>query len=314
MAFYVLNQAAVMYGATIGLLAIGFRLTHEASGYMNLGHNVNLGVGMMLGFIVIQQTGITPLLGAPFAFILTGGFNVVIYLLFYRRMETRKYSEALIALFGLVSVFLAKPILIVATYWLNLGFESEHWCRPGPISEYSFFLNHLHYRAPEIWGFKGGFLEVMLLFAAIVIASRWIYRKNMSLRIRAAAEDTSLLEICGINSKNVRALAWFIVGGLAGVAGIVSPYAIKGEFGRDVEILFVPVVLAGIVAENREPWIAGVAGLVVGFSQMVMVNEGQRVIGVFVGDYWNILDVVFLATILYMKDRRIRLPSWNRHS
>ena len=78
MVYYAVYQTALMYGAVVGLLALGFRLTHEISGYMNLGHTVNLGVGMMLGFIVIQQTNIAPVLGAPFSFILTGDSSVIV--------------------------------------------------------------------------------------------------------------------------------------------------------------------------------------------------------------------------------------------
>lgn len=158
--------------------------------------------------------------------------------------------------------------------------------------------------------FRGGFLEVMLLFASIIIVSYWFYRNIASVKLRAIAEDSNLLEICGVNSKNVKILAWFIAGGLGGVAGVISPYSIKGEFGRDVELLFVPVVLAAIVVENREPWIAGVAGLVVGFTQIVLINFGQELFGVWVGEYWNFINVIFLAIALYLKDRRLKLPNW----
>ena len=296
-----------MYGAVVGLLALGFRLTHEVSGYMNLGHTVNLGVGMMLGFIVIQRTNITPILGAPFSFILTGGFNAAIYLLFYRRMESKKYSEAMMALFGLVSVFLGKAILTAATFLVTFWFGSEYWC--GSESEPSFILNHLHYRGPEMGVFRFGFPEVMLLFASIVTVFYWVYRDNASLKFRAAAEDSNLLEVCGVNSWNVKISAWFIAGGLGGVAGVMSPYSIKGEFGRDVELFFVPVVLAAIVVENREPWIAGVAGLFVGFAQIALINFGQELIGVWVGEYWNLINVIFLAIVLYMKYRRFKISS-----
>ena len=308
MVYYAVYQTALMYGAVVGLLALGFRLTHEISGYMNLGHTVNLGVGMMLGFIVIQQTNIAPILGVPFSFILTGGFNAAIYLLFYRKMESKKYSEALIALFGLVSVFLGRAILTVATFLVTFWFGSEYWC--GPVSEPSFSLNHLHYRGPETGVFGGGFLEVMLLFASIITVSYWFYRDNSSFMFRAAAEDLNLLEICGVNSSNVKILAWFIAGGLGGVAGVMSPYAIKGEFGRDVELLFVPVVLAAIVVENREPWMAGVAGLFVGFTQIALNNFGRMLLGVWVGEYWNLINVIFLVIVLILKDRRLKLPSW----
>ena len=72
---------------------------------MNLGHSVNLGVGMFLGFIVIQQLNINPILGAPFSFIFTGIFNVAVYLLFFHKMKNKNYTEVLIALFGLVFLF-----------------------------------------------------------------------------------------------------------------------------------------------------------------------------------------------------------------
>lgn len=299
-------QSALMYGAVIGLLAIGFRLTQEVSGYMNLGYVVNFGVGMMLGFIVSQQTGIAPILVVPFSFILTGLFNTFVYLLFYRRMEIRKYPETLIGLFGLSSTVLAKPALIVSTYWLNLRFESEHWCRPGSISDTTFFLNHLHYRFPGFWGFRGGFIETMILFASIVFFTMWVYGKDLGIKFRAAAENASLLEVCGVNPRNLKALAWFVAGGLSGVAGILSPYALKGEFGRDVEIFFVPVILAVVIIERRELWVAGVMGLLVGFAQMVVVNTGQGVIGVWFAEYWNVLNVIFLAIVLYLKDRRFK--------
>jgi branched-subunit amino acid ABC-type transport system permease component len=275
---------------------------------MNLGHTVNLGVGMMLGFIVIQQTNITPILGAPVSFLLTGGFNAAIYLLFYRRMESKKYSEALISLFGLVSVFLGRAILTVATYWVTFWFGSEYWC--GTASEPRFILNHLHYRVPKMGVFTGGFIEVMLLFASIVTVSYWFYRDNSSFMFRAAAEDLNLLEVCGVNSRNVKTLAWFIAGGLGGVAGVMSPFSVKGEFGRDVELLFVPVVLAAIVVEKRELWIAGVAGFFVGFTQITLINFGQKFIGVWIGEYWNLLNVIFLVIVLILKDRRLKLPSW----
>ena len=91
---------------------------------------------------------------------------------------------------------------------------------------------------------------------------------------------------------------------------MLSPYALKGEFGRDVEMFFVPVVLAAIAVENRGLWIAGISGLIVGFTHMAIINSGQGLLGVWFGEYGNIINVVFLAMILYMKDRRLKLPSW----
>ncbi len=67
---------------------------------------------------------------------------------------------------------------------------------------------------------------------------------------------------------------------MGGVAGLLSPYSVKGEFGRDVEVMFAPVVLAAVIAENGELWIAGITGLLVGFTHIVMITFGQELIGV----------------------------------
>jgi len=83
----------------------------------------------------------------------------------------------------------------------------------------------------------------------------------------------------------------------------MAPFALSGEFGGDIEGYFVPVVLASVIIGKRESWLAGIAGLVVGFVHRVIINSG-------VAEYWNIINVVFLAIVLYMKDRRLKLPSW----
>ena len=290
-----LSQVAAIYGATIGLLAIGFRLTQTSTGYMNLGHTVNLGAGMMMGFIVIQQLKILPILGVPFAFILTGILNSGVYRLFYCRMEKRNYSEALIGLFGLAFLFLGRNILTVVTYLVCYRFESDYWC--GPTQ--GLMLNHLHYREQR--------LEAFIVYLVSLFAFYLTKKTRLGAIQRGLSENPDLLEICGINTQREKTITWFISGGLAGIAGMISPYGIKGEFGRDIEIFFVPVVLASILIERWEPWVAGISGLLVGFLHIIVVNQGQMFLGVWFGEYWGVLDFVILSIILYIKDRKI---SW----
>jgi branched-subunit amino acid ABC-type transport system permease component len=154
---------------------------------------------------------------------------------------------------------------------------------------------------------------VMLLFALIIFGSYWVYRNGAGVMFRAAAENMSLLEICGVNSTNVKALAWFIAGGLGGVAGVMAPFALSGEFGGDIEGYFVPVVLASVIVGKRESWLVGIVGLLVGFVHLIIVHSGQAILGVWFGEYWNIINVFFLVNVLYLKDRRLKLPSWVFH-
>ena len=287
--------SGIIYGAVIGLLTIGFRLTHQTSGYMNLGHTVNIGVGMMLGFIVIQQLRIAPIMGTPFAFILTGAFNAGTYFVFFSRMKIRGYSEALIGLFGLTLMFLGGAVLTVSTYLVCNNFPSEYWCGVAQ----GLILNHIHYRAPRY--------EAIGVFLVIITAAVYFYnRTSLGLKFKALAENPSLLEICGINSERARSLSWFISGGLAGVAGIILPYVYSGHFAL-VEGYFGLVVVAAVLSEKKSPWVWGLSGLLVGYSQHVLITWGASVLGIWFAEYRNILTAFTLAIVVYLKDRRI---SW----
>jgi branched-subunit amino acid ABC-type transport system permease component len=163
-------------------------------------------------------------------------------------------------------------------------------------------LNHLHYRYP--------LYEPIGLFLLIVAGGYWFSKTSTGNKFRAIAENPSLLEICGTNSVNVKTLAWFIAGGLAGVAGIISPYLYSGEFTRDVKLYYLPVFISAILSEKREPWISGLFGLLVGYIQLIVILNGQENVGVFFGEYREPLTAFALAIVLYMKDRRISSPSW----
>jgi len=303
---FVQYQSALIYGVVVGLLALGFRLTHEASGYMNIGHSVNLGIGMGLGFVVIQQLNIAPLLGSPFSFILTGLFNMVVYLLFYQWMEKQEHSEAMITLFGIVSMYIAEHAFTVLEYLLRLWFPSDYWCGPSPTG---FSDQHLHYRATSTGVFMGGFIEIVLVFMCVILFYRWMYHNKQGALLRATGENPVLVEVSGISTSRVKIITWFIAGGLAGVAGILLPFVFKGQMGRDIQ-LFVPMVAAAVCVESRDSWVAGVSGLVVGFLSFVIRNWMVAFIGLWTAEYWNTVPLLILIMGLLIKDRRRFSPNW----
>ena len=306
MVLFGLYQAAIIYGTVVGLLALGLRITQESSGYMNLGYTVNLGVGMMFGFLVIQQLNITPILSASVSFIFTGLFNLIVYTLFYLRMERRGYSEILIALFGVASMYVAENVLTVIEYVLRLNFPSSLWCGPAPIR---FSTQHLHYGVSNTGILREGIVEIVLIFTGIILLYRWIYYNKQGILLRAVGENPGLVEVSGINSTRVKMAAWFIAGGLAGVAGVITPYAMKGEMGRDVQLFF-PMIAAALMFEKRGSWVAGLSGLLVGFSSLVLLTWGQAVIGVWVGEYWNLVPWIILILVLSLKDQRKEVINW----
>ena len=103
--------------------------------------------------------------------------------------------------------------------------------------------------------------------------------------------------------------AWFIAGGLAGIAGVILPYIFKGEMGRDIQ-LFAPMIAAAFMVENRASWEAGLSGFLVGFLSQVLRAWMVESLGLWTAEYWNTVPLLILITVLIVKDRRIDLPNW----
>jgi branched-subunit amino acid ABC-type transport system permease component len=202
-------------------------------------------------------------------------------------------------------VFLSEAILVVLEYVMRLNLVSDYWC--GPFFERSFSTPHFHYWVSNVGVLRGGFIEITLIFIVIIATSRWLYNDTKGAIARALAENPDLLEVSGVNTLRLKTVIWFIAGGLGGIAGQLSPYVIKGEMGRDVGLYFIPMIIGSMIAEKRDPWLAGLAGLVIGAAHIVLLNWGQMWIGIWVGECWNLLDTIFLVLVMLMKDRRI---SW----
>ena len=86
------------------------------------------------------------------------------------------------------------------------------------------------------------------------------------------------------------------------------PYLFKGYPGRASNLTFVPVVASAAFAGMRSPKLGFLAGLVVGFLEILLVTLGQDTIGVWVGEYRELFSMIILvASFTVMSLRRDQL-------
>jgi len=300
-----LIQVAAVYGTVTGLITLGFRLTHEATGYMHLGFTVNLGVSMGVGFLISQLLGVEPMFTLPIASLLTGVFNAVTYYLVYRRLEDRGVSEALVSLTGLTLLFTGASALTVTEYFLRRRIDSPLWC--GPMTLEFAELTHFHYVDGSVAGLRWSLIASSLVVVLLTVGAYTIMKRSRAARILlAVSENPSLAQVSGIDTGRVRLASWFLAGGLAGLGGVLLPYVFKGEMGRDCEFLFVPMLAAAVLAEGLPLWAALPLGVFIGALQILLVNLGMTLFSVMVGEYNSLLPVVFLLAALVYKRKALK--------
>ena len=293
-------DAGVLFSVVIALLTTGFILTNTISGFPNLGHTLNIGVGMITAFIFLQITN-TPLVAAiPVCLILSGTYSLTTYLLIFKRIQ----KPELASLAGLGLLFAGSNILVISLSYLRTVIDTTWWC--GPASMRTQFYEsglHFHYPKNEYYGVP----ECTIVSLFLILLSLTIYwiikRKGIWSYYLAYTENPELTQIVGINPELIRNISWFIAGGLGGVAGAVLPYVFKGYPGRMSELLAVVGFASAAFAGMKSPKFGFLAGLVVGFLDIIIVTLAQDTIGVWVGEYRDLFSVIVLVTSFYIMGR-----------
>jgi len=289
-------DAGLLFSVVIALLTTGFILTNTISGFPNLGHTLNLGVGMIIAFSFSQMINTSPVVAIPASLILTGIYSLATYHLVFKRIK----KPELASLAGLGLLLAGSNILVISLSYLRTVIDTTWWCgtRSIPIDAL-----HFHYPKNDYYGVSESTI-VSLFIIMLVVSSYWIIkRKGIWSIYLAYTENPELTQIMGVNPNKIRNLSWFIAGGLGGVAGAIFPYVYKGYPGKISELIMVVVFASAAFAGMKSPKFGFLAGLVVGFLDIILVTLGQGTIGVWFGEYRNVFSLIVLVVSFFNMGR-----------
>ena len=291
-------DAALLYGVVISLLTSGFTLTHTTSKFPNLGHTLNLGVGMLTAFLFSQTTGLPVFTSIPIVMLVTGVYSLATYRIIFKRIEKPEHA----ALAGLGLLYAGANLLTIIKHYLKTRIKTTWWCGQGSMNIQEL---HFHYPRNTYLGVTECTWISIIIIAITVLGFQFIKKQGKYNLLTAYSENHELLMIQGINTEKLVQASWFIAGCLGGLAGAMIPYMFKGYPGRYSQYLFTEVVASAAVAGMRSPKLGFLAGLVVGFLEIVMVTVGQATIGIWVGEYHEIFPmIVLVASFTVMSLRR----------
>jgi len=255
----------LVFGAALGLLALGLTVIFGLLGVMNFAHGELYMLGAYAGIAAIGLTGSfwIALILAPLA---VGVLGAVTEIATLRPLYRREPLYGLILTFGLALAFRE----IVRQIW---GGDMRRILPPVEGSTPLLGMTYPNYRL------------FLLAFASVLLLGIWLFftRTRAGIIVRAAVQDAEMLDGLGVNVTRVFTLTFAGSAALAAIAGLLlAPiFTVYPQMGIEMILLaFIVVILGGMGSMGGSV----VAAFVIGITQSLLtlwMNPQRVAIAIF---------------------------------
>jgi branched-subunit amino acid ABC-type transport system permease component len=255
----------LVFGAALGLLALGLTVIFGLLGVMNFAHGELYMMGAYAGIAVIgvTQSFWVALIAAP---LLVGALGAVTEVATLRPLYRREPLYGLILTFGLALAFREA----VRQIW---GGDMRRILPPIPGSTPLLGMTYPNYRL------------FLLGISTVLLLGIWLFftRTRAGVVVRAAVQDAEMLDGLGVNVPRVFTLTFAGSAALAALAGLLlAPiFTIYPQMGVEMILLaFIVVILGGMGSLGGSV----VAAFVIGILQSLLtlwMNPQRVAIAIF---------------------------------
>jgi len=255
----------LVFGAALGLLALGLTVIFGLLGVMNFAHGELYMLGAYAGIVVIgvTQSFWVALIVAPLAVGVVGAVTEVLTL---RPLYRREPLYGLILTFGLALVFREGARQI----W---GGDMRRIAAPVTGSTPLLGMTYPNYRL------------FLLAAASVLLLVIWLFftRTRAGIIVRAAVQDAEMLDGLGVNVRRVFTLTFAGSAALAALAGLLMApeFTVYPQMGVEFILLaFIVVILGGMGSLGGSV----VAAFVIGIAQSLFslwMNPQRVAIAIF---------------------------------
>ena len=255
----------VVFGAALGLLALGLTVIFGLLGVMNFAHGELYMFGAYAGVAVIALTGSfwVALVAAPLLVAAVGALTEIATL---RPLYRRAPLHGLVMTFGLALIFreVARQLF------------GGNMRRILPPIEGSIPLLGMTYPKYRLF---------LLAISSIILLGIWLFftRTRAGIVVRAAVQDAEMLDGLGVNVPRVFTLTFAGSAALAATAGLLlAPvFTVYPQMGVEMILLaFIVVILGGMGSLGGSV----VAAFVIGIAQSLLtlwMNPQRVAIAIF---------------------------------
>jgi len=255
----------LVFGAALGLLALGLTVIFGLLGVMNFAHGELYMLGAYAGIAVIgvAHSFWLALIAAP---ILVGIVAALTEMTTLRPIYRREPLYGLILTFGLALVFREGARQI----W---GGDMRRVLPPFTGSTPLLGMTYPNYRL------------FLLAASSVILVTLWLFftRTRAGVVVRAAVQDAEMLDGLGVDVKRVFTLTFAASGALAALAGLLlAPvFTVYPQMGVEMILLaFIVVILGGMGSMGGSV----VAAFVIGITQSLFslwMNPQRVAIAIF---------------------------------
>jgi branched-subunit amino acid ABC-type transport system permease component len=255
----------LVFGAALGLLALGLTVIFGLLGVMNFAHGELYMLGAYAGLAVIgvTQSFWVALVAAP---LLVGALAAVTEVATLRPLYRREPLYGLILTFGLALVFREG----VRQIW---GGDMRRILPPFTGSTPLLGMTYPDYRL------------FLLAVSSLLLVAIWLFftKTRAGIVVRAAVQDAEMLDGLGVDVRQVFTLAFAGSAALAAVAGILlAPvFTVYPQMGVEIILLaFIVVILGGMGSLGGSV----AAAFVIGIAQSLLtlwMNPQRVAIAIF---------------------------------
>jgi len=255
----------ILVGGLYAMFAAGLSLIFGVMRLVNIAHGDFIVAAAYLAMVIIQGTGLHPLLSLLIVVPVAAVFGYGLQRGIFNRTLGKDILPPLLVSFGL-SVILQNGMLELFT-------ADSRKLDAGPLEVASFNV---------LPGVSIGILPLLMLLSAVAIIAGLqylFYRTALGRAFRATSDDTEIAEIMGLDNRKVYAWAMALCMGVVAVAGVFL--AIRSNFdpfmgpGRLI-FGFESVIIGGL----GNLWGTLVGGVILGVAQGLgaEINPGWQLL------------------------------------
>jgi branched-chain amino acid transport system permease protein len=240
----------LQYGLLLFLISSGLTLIFGVMGVINLAHGSLFMIGAYLAYVVAAATGDFWL--APPAAIIGGlAFGALLERGLFRRFRQRDHLDQVLLTFALILLFEEARAALI---------DNQFHAVPVPAL--------LDFSVPVVGGFAYSAYRITVLAICLIVAGGMIAaveRTRIGAAIRAAAENSEMLDLLGIDARLIHTLVFAVGTALAMLAGALAAplQSVYPGMGDGFLILsFIVVVIGGLGSIAGAFWAALLVGLV----------------------------------------------------
>lgn len=240
----------VQYGLLLFLISSGLTLIFGVMGVINLAHGSLFMIGAYLAYAVAGATGLF-WLALPAAMLGGALFGAVLERVLFRRFRDRAHLDQVLLTFALILLFEEARSALIGNQFHSV---------PIPAL--------LDFSVSVIGGFGYSAYRLVVLVVCLAVAAGMIWlieRTRVGSAIRAAAENTEMLDLLGLDAGRVHTLVFAGGTALAMLAGALAAplQSVYPGMGDGFLILsFIVVVIGGLGSVAGAFWAALLIGLI----------------------------------------------------